>query len=149
MATEVLLMADVANLGHEGDVVKVADGYARNFLLPKKLAAPVTEATRRKLSKIRLERDAKHAADLASARDLAAKTQGLSVTIRAKTGSEEKLFGSVSAANILEAVAAQGIQLPKHAIELEHPIKELGVFEVKAKLHPEVEATIKVWVVEE
>jgi large subunit ribosomal protein L9 len=149
MATEVLLMSDVANLGREGDVVKVADGYARNYLLPKKLAAPVAEATRRKLAKIRQQREANREAELASARELAAKLQGVSVTIAVKTGTEDKLFGSVSAASITDAVTAQGIELPKHAIQLEHPIKELGVFDVKAKLHAEVEATIKVWVVEE
>jgi large subunit ribosomal protein L9 len=149
MATEVLLMADVANLGREGDVVKVADGYARNYLLPKKLAAPVTDATRRKLAKMRLDRDAKREADIAAAKALAAKVQGASVTIGVKTGTEEKMFGSVSVASITDALAAQGIEIPKHAIQMEHPIKELGVFEVKVKLHSEVDATIKVWVVEE
>jgi len=149
MSMEVLLMADVAGLGSEGDVVKVAEGYARNCLLPQKLGAPVSEGTRRKLAKMREKREAKHQAEVAAARELAKKLAGVSCTIAVKTGADGKLFGSVTAGHITDALKGQGIELDKHGLLLEAPIKELGVFDVKVKLHPEVQASVKVWVVEE
>jgi len=149
MATEVFLMADVADLGAEGDVVTVADGYARNYLLPRKLAAPVTDATRRRLAKIRVRRESEQKLQLAAARELAAGLQKVSVTIPAKAGEKEKLYGSVTTTEIAEALEKQGVKLDRHCLALDAPIKSLGVFEVKVKLHAEVEAAIKVWVVEE
>lgn len=149
MATEVLLMADVKDLGAEGDVVTVADGYARNYLFPKSIGAPVTEATRRRLAKLRAEREAEEKAALESARQAARRLEGVSCTIPVKTGEDDKLYGSVTAANIVDALKPQGIELDRHSLMLEHPIKDLGVFDVPVKLHPEVEATVKVWVVEE
>lgn len=149
MAKEVILMADVAGLGAEGEVVRVSDGYARNYLLPKNLAAPVTEATRRRLEKKRKEREA----ELATAREAAAgmvKTvESISCTIAVKTGGEGKLFGSVTAADIVTAVKGQGVAIDKHQVDLAEPIRELGVFNIPIKLHPEITATLKVWVVEE
>jgi len=149
MAIEVLLMADVADTGAEGDVVRVADGYARNFLFPKKLAAPVTEATRRKLAKLRMEREAQQKLALDAARALAKKFEGVSVTIPVKTTEGEKLYGSVHEADIADALKSQGIAIDKHAIQLEEPIKTLGVYDVKIKLHAEAECSVKVWIVEE
>ena len=149
MATEVFLMADVADLGAEGDVVTVADGYARNYLLPRKLAAPVTDATRRRLAKIRVRRESERKLQLDAARELAAGLQKVSVTIPVKAGENEKLYGSVTTAEIAEALDKQGVKLDRHCLALDAPIKSLGVFEVKVKLHAEVEAAIKVWVVEE
>lgn len=149
MATEVFLMADVADLGSEGDVVSVADGYARNFLLPRKLAAPVTEATRRRLARMQHEREESRLAETASARELAAKLATAQCTIAVKTGEDEQLYGSVTASDIASALAGQGIELDRHAFQLEAPIKELGVFDVKVTLSPDVEGTVKVWVVEE
>jgi len=149
MAKEVLLMADVADLGVEGDVVTVADGYARNFLLPRKLAAPVTEATRRRLAKIRAEREELRCKAVAEAGALAEKLSGVSCTIAVKTSEEDKLYGSVSAADIVASLKEQGVDLDRQALVLESPIKELGIFEVPVKLDPEVECTLKVWVVEE
>jgi len=149
MATEVLLMADVKDLGTEGDVVTVADGYARNYLYPKNLGAPVTEATRRRLAKIQAEREADRKAALAAAEKAAARLEGVSCTIPVKTGEDDRLYGSVTAANIIDALGAQGVELDKNALALEHPIKDLGVFDIPVKLHAEVETTVKVWVVEE
>lgn len=149
MSTEILLMADVADLGAEGEVVKVADGYARNYLIPRRLGAPVTEATRRRLQKIREEREQKHAADIQAASDMADKLARNSVTIPVKVGEEEQMYGSVTTADIAESLAAQGIELDRHTIALDAPIRELGVYDVKVKLHPEVDGAIKVWVVEE
>lgn len=149
MGTEVLLMADVKDLGAEGEVVTVADGYARNYLFPRSLGAPVTEATRRRLAKMRAEREAEQKAALEGAREAAARLEGVSCTIAVKTGEDDRLYGSVTAANIVDALKAQGIEIDKHSLALEHPIKDLGVFDIPVRLHPEVETTVKVWVVEE
>jgi len=149
MATEVILMADVANLGAEGDVVTVSDGYARNYLFPRKLAAPVTEATRRRLAKIRIEREAARRMQLEKARELAARLAKVSCTIPVKAAENEKLYGSVTAADIAEALKKQDIEIDRHCLVLDSPIKALGIYDVKVKLHPEVETSIKVWVVEE
>lgn len=146
---ELLLMADVKGLGNAGDVVTVADGYARNFLLPRKLAAPATPAMKRKLARMQAEIEAKRRAELEGARKLADTLAKVSCTIPVKVGEEEKMFGSVTAARILEALKEQGIDLEKGSLQLDTPIKELGAYDVKVKLHPEVHTTIKVWVVEE
>lgn len=149
MAKEILLMADVADLGSEGDVVSVTDGYARNYLLPRKLGAPVTDATRRRLVKIREEREAGKKAELEAAKARAGKLANVSCTIAVQTGEDDKMYGSVSDAQIADALKEQGVEIDRHALVLDDPIKELGVFDVAIKLHPEVEASIKVWVVEE
>ncbi len=149
MATEVFLMADVPDLGTEGDVVTVADGYARNYLLPQKLAAPVTEATRRQFAKIKQEREAARAAALADAKKRAARLEGVSCTIAVKTVEEGKLYGSVGVADIETALKEQGVELNRHELELDAPFKELGVFDVPVRLHANVRASVKVWIVEE
>jgi large subunit ribosomal protein L9 len=149
MAKEVILMADVKNLGLEGDVVSVSEGYARNYLFPGKLAASVTEVTRRRLSKIRVQRDEARKMQLDRAREMSGRLAKVSCTIPVKAAENEKLYGSVTPAEIAEALKKQGIELDKHCLDLETPIKSLGIFDVKVKLHPEVETSIKVWVVEE
>ena len=149
MAMQVLLMADVPDLGSEGDVVRVSEGFARNFLYPKKLAAPVNEATRRRLVKIQKEREEARKLQLDQARQLASRLEKASCTIAVKAGGNEKLYGSVAAADIAEALKEQGIVIDKHCIHLDDPIKALGIFEVPVKLHPEVEIALKLWVVEE
>lgn len=149
MATEVLLMSDVKNLGAEGETVTVADGYARNYLLPKNLAAPVNVATRRRLAKIQHERAGKLEAELTAARALAERLAGVSCTIPARATSDEQLYGSVTETEITNALANQGIEVDRSDVLLEAPIKELGIFGVPIRLHPEVEVTLKVWVVEE
>jgi len=149
MATEVFLMADVTDLGVEGDVVTVADGYARNYLIPKQLGAPVTAATQRRLAKIQREREEARAAAVAEAEAQAKKLAGISVTIPVKTVEGEKLYGSVGEVEIAEALKQQGHEIDKSLIVLDEHIKELGVFDVTIKLQPEVEATVKVWIVEE
>jgi len=142
-------MANVANLGAEGDVVTVADGYARNYLFPQQLGAPVTEATRRRLVKLQREREALQVEATAKARKLAKKFEGVSVTIPVKTVEGEKLYGSVGETEIAAALAVQGFEVDRHQIVIAEPIKELGVFEVVIKLQPEIEASIKAWIVEE
>jgi large subunit ribosomal protein L9 len=149
MATEVLLMAAVDGLGKEGDVVSVADGYARNYLLPRELAAPVTEATRRRLVKLQAEREKEHAASLADAQALAKQVSAASCTVAVKMGEGEQLYGSVTESDIVEALKGQNIEIDRHQVLLNEAIKELGTYDVPVRLHPEVEATVKVWVVEE
>lgn len=149
MATEVLLMTDVKDLGNEGDVVTVADGFARNYLFPRAMGAAVNAATRRQLVKIQAVREADRKEQIAQARKQAAKLAGISCTIAVKTDGEDKMYGSVAAKDILDALKVQGIEIDKHSLNLEHPIKELGVFDVMVKLDKEVETAIKVWVVEE
>lgn len=146
MATEVLLITDVENLGKEGDVVRVKDGYARNFLFPNKLAAPVTDATRRRLEKIRRDRAAVEAATLADARALADRIAQASVQIKMKTGEDGKLFGAVTTTQVVDALALQGITVDRHQIEMPEALRELGVFSVPVTVHPQVTATLKVWV---
>ena len=149
MAKELILLTEVEGLGGSGDVVRVAEGYARNYLLPKKKAAPVTAATRRLVEKNKAERQASEEAVRKVAQDLAARLAKVSVTLSVKTGDQAKLFGSVSAADVLRALEKQEIKLDKKQLVLDAPLRELGVFDVPVKLHEDVEATLKVWVVEE
>ncbi len=149
MATELLLMENVPNLGNEGDIVNVADGYARNYLLPKGLGEKVTAGARARLAKLMEQRAEERKLQLAGARALAAKLAKASCTITVKTGEEEKLYGSVTNADIAKALSEQDIEIDRHIIVVEDPIKELGVFDVKVKLHADVDATVKVWVVGE
>lgn len=149
MATEVLLMADVPHLGKQGDIVHVADGYARNYLLPKDLASPVTKAAQARLERLRKQREDELKALLGEAKKRKKSLGEASCTIKVKTGEDDKLYGSVTVGDIVDAMAALHFTLDRHEIELEAPIKELGVFDVPVKLHPEVTSKIKVWVVEE
>jgi large subunit ribosomal protein L9 len=149
MAMEILLMADVAGLGAQGDVVKVADGYARNYLIPKSIGAPVTEATRRRLAKLQKDREKTRESELRAAREQAARLEKVSCTLSVKTGEDEKMYGSVTVTDIVDALKQQGIEIDKHKILLEQPIRELGVFDIGVKLHPDVKASVKLWIVEE
>lgn len=149
MSIEVMLLDNVPNLGAEGDLVKVSNGYARNYLLPRDLAAPANAATHRRLAKLQLQREAQRKEQLGEAAKLARSLTNVSVTIKARTSSGEKLYGSVTEAEIAGALKQQNIEVDKSAIVLEAPLKELGVYTVKLQLHKDVDATIKVWVVEE
>ncbi|MDD4060328.1 MAG: 50S ribosomal protein L9 [Kiritimatiellae bacterium] len=150
MSTELFLLKDVANLGQEGDIVKVSPGYARNYLIPQGIAEPVTEAARRRLAKIQAEREKIRRETLAEAKKLGAKLKDASVTIRAKTSEAESLYGSVNAAQILAALKEQGFaSLEESMLQLEAPIKALGTYDVPVKVHPDVTETVKVWVVAE
>ena len=149
MATEVLLMDQVEGLGIEGDIVKVADGYARNFLFPKGIATQVTEGKKRQIEKKRTERLAQLQKEKGAAEELAKKIEGVECTIAVKVGDNGQLFGSVGIPQILEKLAEQGLKLDKAKLNLATPLHELGVFDVALKLHAEVTGTLKVWIVEE
>jgi large subunit ribosomal protein L9 len=146
---EVLLMADVKDVGTEGQVVAVADGYARNYLFPRKLAERVTNAARARLAKLQKQREAERKVAAEKVRFVADKLAGVSCTIPAKTSENEKLYGSVTAAEISENLKTQGFEIDRDAILLEAPIKALGVYTVEVRLSDDVKVPLKVWVTEE
>ncbi len=146
MAVELILLSDVENVGRLGDRVRVSEGFARNYLLPRKLAAPVTPGTLRRLEARKLQLQKEHEQRVAVARAMAEKISKLSVSIPVEAGETGKLYGSVTAAQIAEALAAQGIEVEAKAVLLGEPIKELGVYTVELRLHEEVQTTLKVWV---
>jgi large subunit ribosomal protein L9 len=144
---EVILRQAVENLGKPGDVVKVKNGYARNYLLPRDLAY---EATPGNLKRIQLERDRLEAAEnqrRGTAQELAAKLEQVSLTFSARVGDEGKLFGSVTATDIAQQLEGQGYHVEKRQIDLHEPIKALGVYRVPIRLHAEVKPEIRVWVI--
>ncbi len=149
MAIEVLLMDQVEGLGIEGDIVKVASGYARNFLFPKGFATEVTEGKKRQIEKKRTERLAQLEKEKGAAEELAKKIESLECTIAAKVGETGKMFGSVGVPQLLEKLQEQGIEIDRTKIVLANPLHELGVFDVAIKLHPQVTGTLKVWIVED
>ncbi|MCU0857075.1 MAG: 50S ribosomal protein L9 [Pontiellaceae bacterium] len=149
MAVEVLLMDAVPGLGIEGDVVRVADGYARNYLFPNGMASAVTAGKKRQIEKKRIERLELLRKEKTAAEALAKKFESLSCTIAVKTSEGGKMFGSVTAAQVIEKMAEQGITLERKQVKMDAPVHELGVFDVAIALHPEVTASLKVWIVEE
>lgn len=143
---KVILQEDVANLGAAGEVKDVADGYGRNFLLPRNLAVLADDRNRARMEHQRRITAARQARMLAEAKTLAAQISATSVTIKRQTGGEERMFGSVSNQDISEALAAAGVTVDRRAIQLADPIRNIGVFQVPVKLHKDVEATVKVYV---
>jgi len=150
MATEVLLMSDVKDLGVAGAVVTVKDGFARNFLFPQNLAEPVTKNALRKLEKLRKEREELSRIQAVEAKAKAGQIEGKSVTIRARVvDGSTHLYGSVSAGDIAAALEAEKVSVDRSQIVLAEPIKETGNFDIVVRLHADVKATVKVWIVEE
>ena len=148
MSVKVILLSDVASLGKAGETVHVADGYARNYLVPRKLAGPVTQATLKRLEKLRKEREELARLQLAEAKAKADKMKNAQVTIRAKTSDGVALYGSVRAVDIAEALAAPGIDIDRSQVVLDEDIKAVGQFTVPVRLHADVSVDVKVWVVE-
>lgn len=146
---ELLLKQNVEHLGRIGDVVEVRPGYARNYLLPQGLAVAVTKSNVAEIERARAKALADEHARVQDLRDLAGQLGETSVTIEGKANDEGHLFGSVSAANIAAALREKGVAVEERQVRLEHPIKEIGVFDVPVHLHAEVEAAVKVWVVQQ
>jgi large subunit ribosomal protein L9 len=145
---KLVLRADVDQVGKKGDIVEVADGYGRNFLLPKGLAFVANGGVEAQATKMRASRDQRDATDRASAQEIATSLVPKVVTITARAGAEGKLFGSVTTTEVAEAVEAQtGVAIDRRQLHLEEPIKTLGTHLVPAKLHAEVEFPITVEVV--
>jgi large subunit ribosomal protein L9 len=147
MSTQIILTAPVDNLGAEGDTIMVADGYARNFLLPQGLALPATAGNLRRVESLRKKREATLVEQLGDAKAAVAKLVKQSYTITAAAGEDGKLYGSVTASDISEALKKEGIDVDRRKIVVEHPIRELGVYDIDVKLHPEVATKVKIWVV--
>jgi len=147
MSTKVILTANVRDLGIEGEMKVVADGYARNYLLPQKLAVMATaENLKRYEARLKQIEEEKRVRQEA-AKKLAKQLGDKSYTITAKAGPDGKLFGSVSAADIASAIVSEGIEVDRHQVVLDQPIREVGVYDVTLKLGTDVKATVKVWVV--
>jgi large subunit ribosomal protein L9 len=146
---EVILREDVEKLGHRGQVVKVADGYARNFLLPRKVAVLATPSNKKIVEQERESYLRKEAKIQADAQDLAKLMSAVTVTIAQKAGENDQLFGSVTSADIAASLEKQGYNVERRKIQLEEPIKTLGEFKVAVKLHKDVTLELPVHVVRE
>lgn len=146
---KVILRQNYEGLGSIGDVVAVKDGYARNFLVPRKIAYRATASSLKALEEEKKQHERKEVKSMKEAEALASKLSSLSLTIPMKVGEDEKLFGSVTSQMIADALATQNFTVDKRDITLEEPIKALGIFEVPVKVHSKVSAKVKVWVVRE
>jgi large subunit ribosomal protein L9 len=146
---EVILREHVDNLGRRGEIVKVADGYARNYLLPQKLALPVTAGNKKQVERERARLEAREAEDRKSAQALAERMSTAEIVIARKVGETDVLYGSVTASDIAEALAAKGFQIDRRKLQLPEPLKQIGEVDVPVRLHRDVTATVKVNVVAE
>ena len=141
---EVILKEDVLKLGHRGDVVKVADGYGRNYLLPGKLAIEATAANKAVIAQMKESSIRKSAKEKAQSEDLARQMSEVELTFERKTGENDHLFGSVTSGDIAHQLESLGYAIDRRKIALEEPLKQLGEFHVPVKLHREVTAHVKV-----
>ena len=146
---EIILKANVPYLGKMLDVVKVKDGYARNYLFPKKLAIRATPEAKKEIERNRAAMEAQFQKELAAAGDMAAKLSLVTVNMTRRVVEGERLYGSVSAADIAEAITLQGIKISRGQVQLEEPIKQLSVYSVTVNVLSDITATVKVWVVDE
>jgi large subunit ribosomal protein L9 len=146
---EVILRQAIENVGQPGDLVNVSNGFARNFLLPRGLAYEATEGNLKRIvqEKERLQVAEQKRRD--SAQSVADRLQEVSLTFSARVGDEGKLFGSITSADIMEQLAAQGFNIEKRQIDLHEPIKALGIYRVPVKLHADVKSEVKVWVIKQ
>ncbi len=141
---EVILKEDVVNLGSRGDVVKVADGYGRNYLLPRKLAMQATETNKAVIEQMKASAARRSAAEKVQAEELVAKLELVNLAFTRKAGEHGHLFGSVTSSDIAHDLAAQGFEIDRRRIVLHEPLKTIGDFKVSIKLHREVTAQVKV-----
>ena len=146
---KIILKEDFENLGKVGEVVEVKAGFARNYLIPKQVALQATQQNLKIIDQEKARNKIKLSKDMRDAELLAEKLKEVSLTANVQVGEEDKIFGAVTSQNISELLSSKGFEIDKRKIQLEEPLKALGVFEVPIKLHTEVEAKIKVWVVKE
>jgi large subunit ribosomal protein L9 len=146
---EVILRADVPKLGPRGKVVDVAPGYARNFLLPRKLAVPVTAGNKKVVEQEKAAGARREANERSQSEELARQLADLTVTVVRKAGEADQLFGSVTSLDVADAFQAKGYHIDRRKIDLEEPIKHLGEYEIPLRLHRDVSATLKLLVVQE
>lgn len=146
---KVILTQTIDRLGKVGDIVTVKDGYARNYLFPKNAAREATPGNMKALESLKKKQALEDANRLQAAKALAERLASLSITISAKAGEEEKLFGTVTTDMISKALEAEGISIDKKEIILDEPIKKLGIYQAGVKVHPELKANLRVWIVKE
>jgi large subunit ribosomal protein L9 len=146
---KVILLKDIETLGSAGEVVEVKNGYGRNFLIPRNEALVATAANMAQFESRRKQQETLAERDRRAAEALAKKLETESITAQVKVGEEDRLFGSVTAQNIAELLDEKGYEIDRRAIHLEDPIRELGVYNIDVRLHPEVAAAVKLWVVKE
>jgi len=144
-----ILRDDVDHLGRRGEVVKVKPGYGRNYLLPRKLAYEYSDSNLQRIEKERKLLEVQKVKERSEAQELAQRIGAISCTIVRKVGESDTLYGSVTNADISEALLKEGFSIDKRKILLEEPIKTLGIYSVQLRIHPEVPAEVKVWVVKE
>lgn len=146
---EVILRQTVKDVGRAGEIVKVKDGYGRNYLIPRGLAYLATKANKRRVDAEAVKRAQQAESDRADAEILSEKLASLSIEFTVKAGEGDKLFGSITSGDIAEELANRGYQIDKRIIELEEPIKMIGIYKVPIKLHHDVHAEVRVWVIKE
>ncbi len=146
---KIILREDYENLGSAGEIVQVKPGYARNYLIPKKIAYPASPNYLKILEEEKKQKQQRSLKEKKVAEELAKKFENASVTISVSVGEEDKMFGSVTSQDIAASLKEQGFEIDRRKIQLEEPIKELGIYSVPIKLHTDVVAQIKVWVVKE
>lgn len=146
---QVILREQLDNLGNPGDIVDVKPGYARNFLIPQGKAYEATAANVRQIEYEKAQQEKREVETLSAARQRAGTLEGVSLTFHARAGQEGKLFGSITSADIADKLAEMGLEVDRRQIELDEPIKALGVFTVPIRLHPAVRPEVKVWVIQE
>jgi large subunit ribosomal protein L9 len=144
---KVILRYDVDRLGAAGEVVAVKDGYARNYLFPMNLAIPASKGNLAAIGEVKKQKTTRDRKVKSAAETLKSQIEAMSLTAEVLVGEEDRVFGSVTTRTIADLAAAEGISIDRRKIELEEPIKNLGVYDVPVRLHAEVPATIKVWVV--
>jgi large subunit ribosomal protein L9 len=149
VSMEVILRADVDKLGRRGEVVKVTEGYGRNFLLPRGLALVVNEANKAMIAKERKSHELRMAKEKAEFQAVADRINGIRFVAPRKVGENDILYGSVTSGDIADFLKGKGVEIDKRKVQLEEPIKKLGEHEVQVKLHPEVSARLKVLVTKE
>ncbi|ACO34270.1 MULTISPECIES: 50S ribosomal protein L9 [Acidobacterium] len=143
---EVILKEDIETLGHRGDIVKVADGYGRNYLLPKKLAMEATAANKAVIEQMKASAVRRSAKEKAEAEQLVAQLDAVALVFERKVGDHDHLFGSVTSSDIAQQLEQQGFHIDRRKVQLEEPLKQTGEFLIPVKLHREVTAHVKVTV---
>ena len=141
---KVILATKIEGLGCEADLVTVKAGYGRNYLIPQGLAFEATPANQRFINMLQKKRAEREAAELANFQDIAGKIAAVTLDLTLEAGENGKVFGAITNQQIAESLAAQGIEIDRHSIDLEKPLKKSGTYEIPAKLHPQVVATVKV-----
>jgi len=146
---KVILKDDVDKLGKCGEVVEVKDGFGRNYLFPRNLAIPATGGNVKSIEEVTKQKKMRDLKKRRGEERLKAQLEKISCTAEVMVGEEDKVFGSVTSQNISDLLKEKGFEIDRHKIELDAPLKELGIFDVRVRLHPDVDAAVKVWIVEE